>query len=277
MIRIEGLRVRFGDFTAVDGLDLEVPEGSLFGLLGPNGAGKTTTISCLAGLRRPTAGAITLGGHDVIAHPAEARRQVGLVPQRLALYPTLTVRQNLEFFGGIQGLKGRARRDRRDWALALAQLDSKADARVDTLSGGMKRRLNLACGLLHDPPVIICDEPTTGVDPQSRNHLFETIRALHAEGRTVIYTTHYMEEVEALCDQVAIVDRGRLVAHDQLAALLGRRGDPHQFSVTVRGGDVAAIRAALAPLGVDTVEPVARTLEQVFLELTGHRLRDEAS
>ncbi len=282
MIRFEQLVVRYGALAAVDGLDLRVPAGSLFGLLGPNGAGKTTALACVAGLRVPTAGAVFVDGVDVRARPAEARRRVGLVPQRLALYPTLTVAQNLRFFGGVHGLAGARLRDRVAWGLALAQLDERADARVETLSGGMARRLNLACALLHDPPLVLCDEPTTGVDPQSRNHLFDTLRALHAEGRTLVYTTHYMEEVQALCDEVAIVDRGRLVVHDRLDALL-RSTASARFRIEVARGDGASageadVRAALGAAGLrlDAVTPAERTLEEVFLDLTGRALRDEA-
>ncbi len=240
MLSISGLTVRFGDLTAVDDLSLEVPEGSIYGLLGPNGAGKTTTISCLAGLREPDAGQITIDGIDVLKNRTEAQRRLGVVPQMLAIYDALKVVDNLRFFGALYGLGGRALKDRVAWGLALAQLDEKADARVETLSGGMKRRLNMACSLLHDPKLVVCDEPTTGVDPQSRNHIFETLRALVAEGRTLVFTTHYMEEVEALCSRVAIVDHGRIIADDAL----------------------------------DTLVSDGQTLEGVFLELTGRALRD---
>lgn len=240
MLSVSGLTVRFGDLTAVDALALEVPEGAVYGLLGPNGAGKTTTISCVAGLRTPDAGRVLVDGVDVRANRAEAQRRLGVVPQALALYETLRVVDNLRFFGALYGLRGRALEDRVGWGLALAQLDEKAMARVETLSGGMKRRLNLACALLHDPRLVVCDEPTTGVDPQSRNHIFETLRALVEEGRTLVYTTHYMEEVEALCSRVAIVDQGKVIADDALDALVAD----------------------------------GQTLEGVFLELTGRGLRD---
>ncbi|MCB9547332.1 MAG: ABC transporter ATP-binding protein [Myxococcales bacterium] len=275
MIAIEGLVVRYGALEAVAGLDLAVPRGCLFGLLGPNGAGKTTTIACLAGLRAPDAGVVRVDGVAVGDDPAAVRRRVGLVPQHLALYPALTVRQNLSFFGQMHGIAGAALRDRVDFGLALAQLEARADARVSALSGGMARRLNLACGLLHDPPLLILDEPTTGVDAQSRNHIFETVRRLHAEGRTIIYTTHYMEEVEALCEQVAIMDRGRLLASDRLAGLLG--GDGTGFTLEAAGPvDADRVQAALAAAGIDArVTPARQTLEQVFLGLTGRGLRDE--
>ncbi|MEZ4466689.1 MAG: ABC transporter ATP-binding protein [bacterium] len=272
MITIEGLVVRYGAFEAVAGLDLAVPRGCLFGLLGPNGAGKTTTIACLAGLRRPDAGRVVVDG--VSDDPAAVRRRVGLVPQHLALYPALTVRQNLSFSGQMYGIAGRALADRVDFGLALAQLEARADARVSALSGGMARRLNLACGLLHDPPLLILDEPTTGVDAQSRNHIFETVRRLHADGRTIIYTTHYMEEVEALCQRVAVMDRGRLLACDTLEALLS--GDGTRFGLeTAAPVDPARLQAALAAAGIEaTLTPSRQTLEDVFLGLTGRGLRD---
>lgn len=279
-VEIQGLTVRYGDLCAVDALDLKVARGTLFGLLGPNGAGKTTTLSCVAGLRIPTAGQVRVQGIDVVADPLGARAHIGFVPQHLALYPQLSVRKNINIFGGLHGLSGSALRDRCAWAMALAQLDGRAEAKVGSLSGGMQRRLNLACSLLHDPAVVICDEPTTGVDAQSRNHLFDTIRALHAEGRTVIYTTHYMQEVEALCERVAIIDRGRVVAQNTLAALLAAppraEGGGRTWRVTA-DADAAAIEAALAGLGGAKVTEEPRTLEQVFLELTGHALRDGAA
>lgn len=277
MIEISGLVVEFGAHRAVDGLSLTVPAGSLYGLLGPNGAGKSTTIGCIAGLRRPTAGQICVDGINPQEAPRTVRTRLGVVPQTLALYASLSVRRNLQIFGGLMRLRGAHLAQRVEWGLALAQLEDRADAIVGTLSGGMQRRLNLAAALLHDPPIIICDEPTTGVDPQSRNHLFETIRALHAEGRTVIYTTHYMEEVEALCDRVAILDRGRCIAEDRLDALLDA-GEP--ATVSLHLDDPAArarLDAVLAEAGIAArITTRARSLETVFLELTGRALRDEA-
>jgi ABC-2 type transport system ATP-binding protein len=277
MIEISGLVVEFGAFRAVDALSLQVPEGSLYGLLGPNGAGKSTTINCIAGLLSPTAGQIRLDGLDPQSVPQDVRARLGVVPQRLALYTTLSVRRNLQIFGGLMGLRGARLADRVDWGLALSQLADRADAKVGTLSGGMQRRLNLAAALLHDPPVIICDEPTTGVDPQSRNHLFETIRQLHADGRTVIYTTHYMEEVEALCERVAILDHGRCIAEDRLDALL-EAGDAADLSLRLVDPAMRdRVAEVLAHAGIDAqVTARARSLETVFLELTGRALRDEA-
>ncbi|MEZ4269637.1 MAG: ABC transporter ATP-binding protein [Myxococcota bacterium] len=279
MIRIEHLRIGFGAVLAVDDLSLEIPRGSLFGLLGPNGAGKTTTIRCVAGLVAAASGSVRVAGFDVATHAAEVRARIGVVPQQLALYDELTVLQNLRIFAGVQGLAGQRLAERVAWALDLAQLSARADLRVHTLSGGMKRRLNLAASLLHDPECIICDEPTTGVDPQSRLHIFDTLRRLRADGRTIVYTTHTMDEVEALCDQVAIVDHGRLVVSGPLEALLAGSASPTQHSVTLReGADSARVAAALSAAGLvaEQVNATPRSLEDVFLERTGHSLRDGA-
>jgi ABC-2 type transport system ATP-binding protein len=276
-IFIDALEVRYGATRAVDGLTLRVPDGALFGLLGPNGAGKTTTLACLVGLRRPDAGGVRVGDVDVVADPRGARAQIGFVPQQLALYPDLSVLHNLRIAAGLQGLRGARLRDRAAWGLALARLEGHASQRVAALSGGMQRRLNMACALVHDPPLVVCDEPTTGVDPQSRHHLFETLRRLHREGRTILYTTHYMEEVEALCDAVAVVDHGRVVAEGTLAHLLAPASGTQVQRVTLPVGvPAAAVAAALAAAGLDVgeVAPAPRSLEDVFLELTGHSLRD---
>jgi len=274
LITIDDLVVRFGDLVAVDGVSLEIPAGSLFGLLGPNGAGKTTAIACIAGLTRPTRGEVRIAGSTT---SAKVSRGLGVAPQALALHPTLSVVDNLRVFGGIHGLRGSRLRERVDWALELAQLTDRRRTRVHTLSGGMKRRLNLAASLLHDPRIVICDEPTTGVDPQSRNHLFETIRALHAEGRTVLYTTHYMEEVEALCDRVAIMDRGAILVEDTLERLLEPEGGASELHVTLAEEcepDRLADRMREGGLRVERVTARRRSLEQVFLDLTGRELRD---
>jgi ABC-2 type transport system ATP-binding protein len=276
VIRIAGLVVQFGPIRAVDGLELTVPRGRLFGLLGPNGAGKTTTIACIGGLVRPDGGTVEVAGTDVARDPIGVRRQLGIVPQRLALYPTLSVGQNLRIAGGLYGLSGARLADRVRWGLALARLDGRESSAAGVLSGGMQRRLNLACALLHDPPIVLCDEPTTGVDPQSRNHLFESIRALHAEGRTIVYTTHYLEEVEALCEEVAIVDHGRLLTCGPLAELVAAPQST-RFEVALRDpAQAEALAAALGAAGLPVAEVTARkrSLEEVFLEKTGRGLRD---
>jgi ABC-2 type transport system ATP-binding protein len=252
LLETRGLGKDYGDLCALAGLDLEVAEGEIFGLLGPNGAGKTTAISMMCGVVTPSRGSARVAGLDVAREPMAARRLIGLVPQDLAIYEELSAAQNLRFFGGLYGLTGAALAARVDWALELAGLRERAREPVDRYSGGMKRRLNLAAGLLHRPRLVILDEPTVGVDPQSRNHIFATIRALCAEhGMTVLYTSHYMEEVELLCRRVAILDRGELIACSTVDDLVARHG-----------GEEVVVRKA--------------NLESVFLALTGHRLRDEA-
>jgi ABC-2 type transport system ATP-binding protein len=277
MISVEDVTVRFGDLTALDGLCLRVPKGQFFGLLGPNGAGKSTLIACIAGLRRPSSGEILVGGVDVVKDPKAVGARLGLVPQSLALFPDLSVVDNLATFAGIFGVPRARQRERVEWGLELAQLTSKRAARVEQLSGGMARRLNLACGLLHDPQLIICDEPTAGVDPQSRAHIFETLKTLHSEGRTIVYTTHYMEEVEALCDQVVIMDHGRVIADDSLEKLLEAPREGRHFTLELaEASRLEELREALgrAQLELRALGPPTRRLEELFLERTGRSLRD---
>jgi ABC-2 type transport system ATP-binding protein len=249
LLETRGLGKDYGSLSALAGLDLAIEEGEIFGLLGPNGAGKTTAISMMCGVVTPSRGSARVAGLDIASFAA--RRLIGLVPQDLALYEELSALQNLRFFGGLYGLTGSELAARADWALELAGLRERAREPVSRYSGGMKRRLNLAAGLLHRPRLVILDEPTVGVDPQSRNHIFATIRALSAEhGMTVLYTSHYMEEVELLCKRVAILDRGALIACSTVEDLVARHG-----------GEEVVVRKA--------------NLETVFLALTGHRLRDE--
>src|SRR5512136_2795537 len=225
ILEVDDLVKKFGDFEAVKGVSFAVEEGEVFGLLGPNGAGKTTTISMLTGVLEPTAGTARIGGHDLRKEPAEIKKINGLVPQDLALYPTLSARTNVAFFGSIYGLRGKELRERTEDVLRVVALTDRADGVVDKFSGGMKRRVNIAAGLVHQPRLLFLDEPTVGVDPQSRNHIFESVQQLNRErGMTVIYTSHYMEEVELLCNRVAIVDQGKIIALDtikNLIALLG--------------------------------------------------------
>ncbi len=225
ILEIDNLTKRYGELTAVDGVSLEVEEGEVFGLLGPNGAGKTTLISMLTGVLPPTSGTARIGGHDIRTDMGRAKQINGLVPQDVALYPTLSARANVTFFGQIYGLRGQALRDRVDDVLRIVGLTERADDRVETFSGGMRRRVNIAAGLVHQPRLLFLDEPTVGVDPQSRNHIFESVVQLNRErGMSIIYTSHYMEEVEMLCSRAAIIDRGRIIALDSiknLVALLG--------------------------------------------------------
>ena len=300
---------RGGQRPALDGLSLSVQRGAFFGLLGPNGAGKSTLISVLCGLLAPTRGTVSVFGSDVQTDAARVKSAIGLVPQDLALYPTLTARENLSFFGRMQGLSGARLKERMTACLAIARLEELADRRVDTYSGGLKRRLNLVIGLIHEPQLLILDEPTVGIDPQSRNFIHESLRSLHRTGMTILYTTHYMEEAESLCDDIAIIDHGKILARGTVPELLRahRAGTIVAQLETdlpdavmqqlralppVRSGRFAARSfeiesdtpdAALAAIA-DTLHRArlplvslslgAMNLEQVFLALTGTRLRD---
>jgi ABC-2 type transport system ATP-binding protein len=231
------------DKPALDGLTLNVARGSIFGLLGPNGAGKTTAISILCTLLRPTSGSATILGHDVVTAADAVRRSIGLVPQDIALYPSLTARENLRYFARILRIPGRRVEERVAQCLDLVGLSDCADRRIDTFSGGMKRRANLAVGVLHEPDILFLDEPTVGIDAQSRNLILERLAELNRAGMTLIYTTHYMEEAQQLCDEIAIVDAGKVIA----------RGGPKQL--------------------VDDAADCSN-LEELFLKLTGKQLRD---
>ncbi len=225
ILEADGLVKKYGDFVAVDGISFAVEEGEVFGLLGPNGAGKTTTISMLTGVLPPTAGTARIAGHDIVSDEKAVKQVSGLVPQDLALYPTLSARANLQFFGRIYGLRGRELRERVDDVLEIVALTDRADDAIEKYSGGMKRRINIAAGLVHQPRLLFLDEPTVGVDPQSRNHIFESVQRLNRDRRmSIIYTSHYMEEVELLCTRVAIVDQGRIVALDTIRNLIAMLG-----------------------------------------------------
>jgi ABC-2 type transport system ATP-binding protein len=306
---VRDLKKSYGSQLAVDGISFSIARGEIFGLLGPNGAGKTTTISMLSGILQPTSGAITLMGMDLAKNLTRAKARIGLVPQDLALYPTLSARDNLVFFGRIYGLHGKVLRERVDQVLDLVQLSDRAKDRIETYSGGMKRRINLAAGLLHRPDILFLDEPTVGVDPQSRNAIFESIEALNHAGLTVIYTTHYMEEAQRLCHRVAIVDRGKIVALDTPAALIQSVGEgvirigvvdglaeavkdtaarlPAVHSASFRDGqiDLRVNNAQQALVGildvasrlhakVTSLQIMEPNLETVFLSVTGKNLRD---
>jgi ABC-2 type transport system ATP-binding protein len=217
---VQDLHKSYGETHAVRGVSFEVERGEVFGLLGPNGAGKTTVISMITGLLKPTSGRITVDGLDLQTDPNAVKAKLGLVPQELALYPTLSARDNLDFFGGIYGLGGKELLERVEAMLAMVELTERADEAVETYSGGMKRRINIAAGLLHQPEVLFLDEPTVGVDPQSRNAIFEGVEELNRGGMTVIYTTHYMEEAQRLCHRVAIIDEGQIISLDTPSALI---------------------------------------------------------
>lgn len=211
-IKINDLTKRYDRNIAVDNLSLEIRKGDIFGLLGPNGAGKSTTINMVCGLLKMDHGDIIIDGINVRENPLEAKKLLGLVPQEIALYDTLTARENIAFFGKLSGLKGKLLKERTDEALEFVGLTEKARSFPKKFSGGMKRRLNIACSLVHHPKIIIMDEPTVGIDPQSRHNILESIKKLNQMGSTIIYTSHYMEEVENLCNEIAIMDHGRVIA-----------------------------------------------------------------
>ena len=237
-LKVDGLVKRFGSITAVDHISLELRAGECFGLLGPNGAGKSTLIRAIVGRVIPDAGQVTV--FRFTAASPEARMALGWVPQELALYPRLTARENLHAFGRYSGLAGAKLRDAIAWCLQWAALQDRADELVRNLSGGMKRRLNMAAGIIHRPSLVLMDEPTVGVDPQSRNRIFEMIETLRAHGATLIYTTHYMEEAERLCDRVAIVDHGRIIALDTREGLVNNAfGARSQVMARVEGSSQA--------------------------------------
>jgi len=281
MVKLTHVRKTFGSIVAVDDLSLEIRRGEVFGLLGPNGAGKTTTISMAVGLLTPDSGIVRLDGEDSPSNPA-SRRKIGMAPQALALYDDLTAEENLSFFGRLYGLSGRMLKERVAWCLQFVGLTERRRGLAKTFSGGMKRRLNLAIALVHDPMLLLLDEPTVGVDPQSRNAIFDSILALNAEGRTVVYTTHYIEEAQRLCDRVGIMDHGKLLALDTVDGLIAAHGG--KSVVTADGPD--------GELRVETDDPLAELarlhgqgkvshlrldgpdLEVVFLNLTGRHLRD---
>lgn len=224
IVQVRDIQKRYGDLMAVNGVSFAIRRGEIFGLLGPNGAGKTTTISMIAGILPLTGGNIEVAGHDARRGSGAMKRALGVVPQELAIYPKLTGQENLAFFGQLYGLAGAELTERVGKMLALVGLADRADSLADTYSGGMKRRLNLAAGLMHNPQLLLLDEPTVGVDPQSRNHIFEGVRELNRQGLSILYTSHYMEEVQALCDRVGIMDGGKLVACDTVPNLIASLG-----------------------------------------------------
>lgn len=241
MIEVRDLRKTYSDVLALDGISFAVPEGSVYGLLGPNGAGKSTAISILAGLTAATSGSASIAGHDVAGDSAAAKRALGFVPQDIVLYEELNARENLEFFGGLYGLRGAALRQRVGELLDSIDLGDNAKRAVETYSGGMKRRLNLACGLVHQPKVLLLDEPTVGIDPQARLHILEMVRRIADAGTTVLYTTHYLHEAEELCRRIAIIDHGRILAEGSLEELRSQVGERDLVTVTGRF-DTGAVR-----------------------------------
>jgi ABC-2 type transport system ATP-binding protein len=302
-LQIEALVKRFGQVTAVDGITLELRSGECLGLLGPNGAGKTTLIRSIVGRVIPDAGRVAVFGSS--ADSAAARAALGWVPQELAVYPRLTCRENLESFGRYHGMSGNRLQEAVAWCLDWSSLQEREGALAGKLSGGMRRRLNMAAGIIHRPKLVLMDEPTVGVDPQSRNRIFEMIEKLHREGTALIYTTHYMEEAERLSDRIAIVDHGRIIAlgtneelvqgafasrsqvvarfagpSDGVAAWVVQRGgrlvdSTAQFTVA-RPTEIAGLLDEAAKAGLEVIDVTLHrpNLESVFLHLTGRELRD---
>lgn len=272
LLEVVDLRKSYGTYVAVDGLSFTVEAGEVFGLLGPNGAGKSTTMMMLAGLRSADSGRVTIGGYSFDSGRDELKRILGVVPQDLAIYPDLTARENLKFFGRLYGIRGSTLRARIDKILDQIGLTQNADSYGRTFSGGMKRRLNFGVALLHQPKFVILDEPTVGVDPQSRSHLLDCVRSLCAEGVGLIYASHYMEEVEALCHRVAIIDKGKLLTCGTLDQLLSdSRADLH---LRVRGK-----RARLSPrlVGLADVEPESEVNGETEVQVVMRRDRRDSS
>ena len=307
MINIQSLTKNYGQMVAADDINFEVKPGEIFGLLGPNGAGKSTTINCISGLLKPTLGEIFINQHSVLSEAIKAKASLGLVPQDLALYEDLSGRENLNFWGQAYGLNGQALNQRIEVVLTQVGLESRAKDLVNTYSGGMKRRLNFACAILHEPKALLLDEPTVGVDPQSREHLLAAVEALKAQGTAVLYTTHYMEEAERLCDRIAIIDHGKIIAMgtvDELRSEIGERdlitlkgdfGKPQteRLAEHVDGFELiewetdsvrfmahqaaAQLSEILSSFPAGQVKQTAvqqANLESLFIKLTGRELRD---
>jgi ABC-2 type transport system ATP-binding protein len=309
--QVSHLVKNYGEIKAVDDISFEIIEGEIFSLLGPNGAGKTTTISMLSTLFLPSSGDALIGGHSVSKDPMAVRRLIGVVPQELALYDDLTARENLNFWGNMYGLSGATLHSRVDEVLEQIGLTDKASLRVKTYSGGMKRRVNIGVGLLHKPRLLFMDEPTVGIDPQSRRAILDSVKELNRQGMTVLYTTHYMEEAQELSNRVGIIDHGKLIALGTQAELTRQVGEMDTLILHVSENDpVEALVKALQPLpGIHKVDQTDHTiaiitpnseevlapvitkaneigvkirsvdiqepnLESVFLHLTGRALRD---
>jgi ABC-2 type transport system ATP-binding protein len=309
VIEVEELCKQYGDLTAVDDVSFIAHPRAIFGLLGPNGAGKTTTIGCVSGLLKPSAGRVRVLGHDVVADGRASREKLGVVPQELALYEDLSARENLSYWGAAYGLGGAHLKRRVDEVLEIIDLGSRAREPVKMFSGGMKRRLNFGCGIVHEPKALLLDEPTVGVDPQSRVRLLDLVREEARQGTCVLYTTHYMEEAESLCDRLAIIDHGKIIALGTLAELrsvLGERDllrlagkfdlnaileplahleevevvqveeETLTLAVPEATRKLSAIFQALAAAGAEVRETTLTqpNLESLFIKLTGKELRE---
>ncbi len=269
-LQASGLTRRFGDRVAIEDVSFHVAPGETYGLLGPNGAGKTTTIRVVCGLLAPEAGEVTVAGLPVTATATEAKARIGYVPQEVSLYPDLTARENLRFFGRLYRLRGPGLKSRVEEVLELVGLADRGDDRVESYSGGMKRRLNIGASLLHKPELLVLDEPTVGVDPQSRHAIMESIASLGTAGLAVLYTTHYMEEAERLCDRVGIIDHGHLVAEGTRRELVARVGEKDRITLSATG---ALARFAEACRHIEGIEQVDTADSSVHLIATDGRRR----
>ena len=312
MLTVKDLRKSFKDFQAVKGVSFSVEKGESFGLLGPNGAGKSTIINMITGLYSPTSGFITVKDIDVIKNAKQAQKWIGVVPQDIALYQEMSAKENLKFWGRMYGLSGKALDKKVDEVLELIGLTDRAKGKIDTFSGGMKRRVNIGAAILHQPDLLIMDEPTVGIDPQSRQHILDTIKNLNQQGMTIIYTSHYMEEVEYLCERIGIIDHGELITCGTMPELRESIGDRSRIILTIDKDNISS-EELINPLTslflekditvqdnkltvfhkepqlilsdfiqtvtksgvkVSSVDIVEPNLESVFLHLTGRSLRD---
>jgi ABC-2 type transport system ATP-binding protein len=309
VLKARNLVRKFGDLVAVDDVSFDVQAGKIFGLLGPNGAGKTTTISMVSGLLPPTEGSVEVDGIDLASHPRAVKERLGVVPQEIALYQELTARENLEFWGGIYDLRGGELRARVDELLGQVGLAERAREPVKNYSGGMKRRLNLAMGMIHQPRLLLLDEPTVGIDPQARIKILDIVRGVVKAGTAILYTTHYLEEAEDLCDELAIIDRGRILEQGTIAELKAHLGEGSlvtvqgafkeaelrealrtlprllpleltdgkaMLSVPRDGAGVGNVLESLFSMGVHFEDVTVKepNLEDLFIKLTGRELRD---
>ncbi|UYZ23699.1 ATP-binding cassette domain-containing protein [Mesobacillus jeotgali] len=311
VLEVSQLTKRFRDFEAVKNVSFSVQKGESFGLLGPNGAGKTTTIQMISGLFPPSSGTIDIAGIDMVRQPKQGQALLGIVPQEIALYQTMSARENLTFWGRMYGLRGNHLQKRINEVLEIIGLTDRAREKVETFSGGMKRRVNIGAAILHKPELLIMDEPTVGIDPQSRSHILETVKQLNAEGMTVIYTSHYMEEVEYLCEKIGIMDQGEFITSGSISELRETIGDRSRivmnFSKALNLENIKTILSPSIPekdlslnhdelaifhkepqkvlseliqsvtgagFEITSVEVVEPNLESVFLHLTGRSLRD---
>ncbi|WP_315116000.1 ABC transporter ATP-binding protein [uncultured Clostridium sp.] len=308
-IKLKNIIKRYGNNLAVDNISLDIEDGEIFGLLGPNGAGKSTAIKMIMGLLKPNSGEIFINGIDVMKNSLESKKILGLVPQELAIYENMTAMENVEFLGKLYGLRGKKLKEMAEEALQFTGLIEKRKEVPKKFSGGMKRRLNIACAIVHEPKIIIMDEPTVGIDPQSRNHILESIKELNRRGTTIIYTSHYMEEVESICSRVGIIDFGKLIALGSKEELVSSISEEQKIiiegynisfnpideikkieevdEVNLKGNRIEVIckspneilQRVLVKLGegnvvVRNIDIKQADLESVFLKLTGRKLRD---